>query len=137
MHLVARKPHCTRGCKNIRVQLSNANVLINLASYKNQSTDTLLSSYTAWSFLLLLPFPASSSTRFVMFSVSARFLALTCILLSACVLSQSGPPPSSFPHDYPGKPSGDFSPLWQNCTETHLVTCTLVKVLKYAPRLSR
>lgn len=23
--------------------------------------------------------------------------------------------PSSFPHDYPGKPNGDFSPEWQDC----------------------
>ena len=22
---------------------------------------------------------------------------------------------SSWPHDYPGKPSGDFSPEWQDC----------------------
>lgn len=24
--------------------------------------------------------------------------------------------PNSFPHDYPGKPSGDFSPEWQSCS---------------------
>ena len=23
--------------------------------------------------------------------------------------------PNSYPHDYPGKPSGDFSPEWQEC----------------------
>ncbi|KAF7770375.1 hypothetical protein Agabi119p4_6349 [Agaricus bisporus var. burnettii] len=38
--------------------------------------------------------------------------------LASCFLSahsQSPPqPPSSFPHDYPGKPSGDFNPTWQN-----------------------
>ena len=28
--------------------------------------------------------------------------------------------PNSFPQDYPGKPSGDFSPEWQDCESTGL-----------------
>lgn len=35
------------------------------------------------------------------------------------VCAQPGPVrplPNTFPHDYPGKPSGDFSPAWQSCT---------------------
>ncbi|KXN92402.1 Carboxypeptidase cpdS [Leucoagaricus sp. SymC.cos] len=46
----------------------------------------------------------------------SRFLALAFLSCSASVLSQSEPssPPSSFPHIYPGQPSGDFSPAWQN-----------------------
>ncbi|OJT09784.1 Vitellogenic carboxypeptidase [Trametes pubescens] len=31
------------------------------------------------------------------------------------VAAQLPPTPSSWPHDYPGKPSGDFSPEWQSC----------------------
>ncbi|EIW58496.1 alpha/beta-hydrolase [Trametes versicolor FP-101664 SS1] len=33
------------------------------------------------------------------------------------VLAQVPPTPSSWPHDYPGKPSGDFSPEWQSYFE--------------------
>ena len=32
--------------------------------------------------------------------------------------------PSSWPQDYPGKPSGDFSPEWQKCTSHHFLTLT-------------
>ncbi|KAI0352156.1 alpha/beta-hydrolase [Trametes cingulata] len=39
--------------------------------------------------------------------------------------------PSSFPHDYPGKPSGDFSPAWQNYFE---VKDTLPNVTWALPR---
>ncbi|KAF6761653.1 Alpha/Beta hydrolase protein [Ephemerocybe angulata] len=38
-------------------------------------------------------------------------LALALLPLGAC---QSTALPSSWPQDYPGKPSGDFSPSWQN-----------------------
>ncbi|KAF9454245.1 alpha/beta-hydrolase [Macrolepiota fuliginosa MF-IS2] len=47
----------------------------------------------------------------------ARLLAVAYLSCSAYVLGQSQPPPkppSSFPHVYPGQPSGDFSPDWQN-----------------------
>ncbi|KAI0675837.1 alpha/beta-hydrolase [Trametes maxima] len=33
------------------------------------------------------------------------------------VQAQLPPTPASFPHDYPGKPSGDFSPEWQSYFE--------------------
>ncbi|KAH9849948.1 alpha/beta-hydrolase [Lenzites betulinus] len=33
------------------------------------------------------------------------------------VAAQLPPTPSSWPHDYPGKPSGDFSPAWQSYFE--------------------
>ncbi|KAI5119135.1 hypothetical protein M0805_005741 [Coniferiporia weirii] len=39
-------------------------------------------------------------------------LALAVLVLADTALSQSVP--NSFPHDYPGKPSGDFSPAWQD-----------------------
>ncbi|KAK7685691.1 hypothetical protein QCA50_011035 [Cerrena zonata] len=42
------------------------------------------------------------------------FLALACGLVSA---QRSQKLPSSFPHDYPGKPSGAFGPEWQKYFE--------------------
>ncbi|RDX51221.1 alpha/beta-hydrolase [Lentinus brumalis] len=37
------------------------------------------------------------------------------VLLAVALVSASLPPtPSSWPQDYPGKPSGDFSPAWQS-----------------------
>ncbi|KAI0629365.1 alpha/beta-hydrolase [Trametes polyzona] len=50
-------------------------------------------------------------------------LASVAVLLAALVLTDvraAYPPnqvPSSWPHDYPGKPSGDFSPAWQDYFE--------------------
>ncbi|KAF5361823.1 hypothetical protein D9756_002268 [Leucocoprinus leucothites] len=41
-------------------------------------------------------------------------LALVFLSCSPAVLSQSDQAPSSFPHVYPGQPSGDFGPNWQN-----------------------
>lgn len=41
--------------------------------------------------------------------------ALTFALCLENTYAQGTPPPNSFPHDYPGKPSGDFSPEWQDC----------------------
>lgn len=47
-------------------------------------------------------------------------LASVAVLLALAVadVHAAYPPrdvPSTFPHDYPGKPSGDFSPAWQSC----------------------
>ena len=45
-----------------------------------------------------------------------RWLTLSALLGAA--QAQTGSPgqlPSSYPHDYPGKPSGDYSPEWQSC----------------------
>ena len=42
-------------------------------------------------------------------------LAFLPILLAATV-SVQGQAVSSYPHDYPGKPAGDFGPEWQSCT---------------------
>lgn len=42
---------------------------------------------------------------------SLALLALIPSLASA----RLPPTPSTFPHDYPGKPTGDFSPEWQQC----------------------
>ncbi|KAH8116530.1 alpha/beta-hydrolase [Phellopilus nigrolimitatus] len=36
------------------------------------------------------------------------------VALSVYAQNDTGPLPNSFPHDYPGKPNGDFSPEWQN-----------------------
>ncbi|GJE98052.1 alpha/beta hydrolase [Phanerochaete sordida] len=41
------------------------------------------------------------------------WLVVSAFLGAAHAQSGSGPLPSSYPHDYPGKPSGDFSPDWQ------------------------
>lgn len=48
-----------------------------------------------------------------MFSL-APLAAAALPALAATVLSQRSVP-NSFPHDYPGKPTGDFSPEWQDC----------------------
>ena len=40
-------------------------------------------------------------------------------MVAPCVVAQVLPTPSSWPHDYPGKPSGDFSPEWQACELYH------------------
>ncbi|KAI0339252.1 alpha/beta-hydrolase [Trametopsis cervina] len=41
--------------------------------------------------------------------------ALAVLSLTRAVYSQSTPVvPNTFPHDYPGKPTGDFSPEWQD-----------------------
>ncbi|KAI0664279.1 alpha/beta-hydrolase [Cubamyces menziesii] len=47
------------------------------------------------------------------------------------VVAQLPPTPSSWPHDYPGKPSGDFSPEWQSYFE---VTDPLPNVTFPLPR---
>ncbi|KAI8996603.1 alpha/beta-hydrolase [Trametes punicea] len=48
-------------------------------------------------------------------------LALTSTAVLAAILpfvaAQVPPTPSSWPHDYPGKPSGDYSPAWQSYFE--------------------
>ena len=35
--------------------------------------------------------------------------------LSLAVHGQTTPPGVGFPHDWPGKPHGDYSPAWQSC----------------------
>ena len=51
------------------------------------------------------------------YSVSS--MRRTCLAALAavvpCVLAQLPPTPSSWPHDYPGMPSGDYSTDWQSC----------------------
>ncbi|KAI0372590.1 alpha/beta-hydrolase [Pilatotrama ljubarskyi] len=44
----------------------------------------------------------------------------SCAVLAAAfglVVAELPPTPSSWPHDYPGKPSGDYSPEWQSYYE--------------------
>ena len=36
-------------------------------------------------------------------------------LFALVVYVQSGTPPSSWPQIYPGIPTGDYGPEWQNC----------------------
>lgn len=36
---------------------------------------------------------------------------------------------SSWPQDYPGKPSGDFSPEWQSCSSHHILCIVAVLIL--------
>ena len=56
------------------------------------------------------------------FKLSTAFLLLSC--LSTVAFSQNDSDiPNSFPNDYPGKPSGDFSPAWQDCTLDFVLEC--------------
>lgn len=41
--------------------------------------------------------------------------ALVPLLLTLVVNAQSGTPPSSWPQVYPGIPTGDYGPEWQDC----------------------
>lgn len=52
---------------------------------------------------------------------------------SGSVLAQSSgaTAPSSFPHVYPGQPSGDFSPAWQSCTCHHILCYVAFKFLTF------
>ena len=43
-------------------------------------------------------------------------LAVTSAVLVRAQYGPYGEDTGSFPHVYPGMPSGDFSPEWQNCT---------------------
>jgi carboxypeptidase D len=45
-------------------------------------------------------------------------LAVALVTIASGVLAQGPTPPdtNSYPHDYPGKPAGDYSPAWQSCT---------------------
>ncbi|TFK31891.1 alpha/beta-hydrolase [Crucibulum laeve] len=45
--------------------------------------------------------------------------ALLSLLSVPLVFSQSTSVPSTFPHQYPGQPSGDFSPAWQKYFEVN------------------
>lgn len=45
------------------------------------------------------------------------------LALSASIGLAYGQVSNSFPHNYPGKPSGDFSPAWQSCTYNSLFRC--------------
>ncbi|KLO06645.1 alpha/beta-hydrolase [Schizopora paradoxa] len=49
----------------------------------------------------------------MVFSWLSTIVLLGC--LTSSILGQNNNDiPNSFPHDYPGKPSGDFSPVWQD-----------------------
>ncbi|PIL24661.1 hypothetical protein GSI_12545 [Ganoderma sinense ZZ0214-1] len=58
------------------------------------------------------------------------FAALV-VLVASLVAAQLPPTPSSWPQDYPGKPSGDFSPDWQSYFQ---VTDALPNVTWTLPR---
>ncbi|CDO69772.1 hypothetical protein BN946_scf184766.g17 [Trametes cinnabarina] len=49
-----------------------------------------------------------------------KFTAVLAVLVPL-VATQLPPTPSSWPEDYPGKPSGDYSPEWQNCEPLVLI----------------
>ncbi|EJD07280.1 alpha/beta-hydrolase [Fomitiporia mediterranea MF3/22] len=51
-----------------------------------------------------------------MFSIGLLAAVTTSLVASGSVYAQnsSSELPNSFPHDYPGKPAGDFSPEWQD-----------------------
>lgn len=52
-----------------------------------------------------------------MFPRSALFIASTAFALIRCQgINDPQQVINSWPHDYPGKPDGDFSPDWQECT---------------------
>ncbi|KAF9005246.1 Alpha/Beta hydrolase protein [Cyathus striatus] len=48
---------------------------------------------------------------------STGWIVLALLTYISTVCAESAP--SSFPHSYPGKPSGDFSPAWQNYFEVN------------------
>ncbi|KAJ7655810.1 alpha/beta-hydrolase [Mycena polygramma] len=52
-------------------------------------------------------------------------LVFTSLFIHGCVAQAQGPPPSTFPHAYPGMPTTDFGPDWQNYFE---VTAALPNV---------
>lgn len=57
-------------------------------------------------------------------SVVIGVLALFSLILPGFSQDASSPVPNSYPHDYPGKPRGDYSPAWQNCESScFLFTC--------------
>lgn len=51
-----------------------------------------------------------------------RLFALLLVFDAVCVLAQGQSIPNTWPQDYPGKPSGDFSPEWQNCKHVSVRT---------------
>lgn len=64
-------------------------------------------------------------------------LALACSLATAQNLPKL---PSSFPHDYPGKPSGALGPEWQKCECSHYIfrqTSRAAHALTSRPQISR
>lgn len=63
--------------------------------------------------------------------VSPQFLLVFLLTTLPFVASQTTALPSSFPHAYPGKPNGDFSPTWQ---KYFLVTQPLPNITFKLPR---
>ena len=57
--------------------------------------------------LAIMMMKKAHSTRALLFSLVAVSVQL--------VNAQDDAPASTWPHAYPGMPSGDFSPEWQNC----------------------
>lgn len=58
------------------------------------------------------------SRAFLVIMVKSTFSSLLLSLVLASVHlvnAQNEPPESSWPHAYPGMPTGDLSPEWQNC----------------------
>ena len=47
------------------------------------------------------------------------------LFIPLAFLGVKGQAVSSWPHDYPGKPEGDFSPAWQHCTHISFRPYTL------------
>lgn len=44
-----------------------------------------------------------------------RFPAFLTVCAVSAIVARGQSIPNTWPHDYPGKPSGDFSPQWQSC----------------------
>ncbi|KAJ6581912.1 Alpha/Beta hydrolase protein [Mycena capillaripes] len=62
---------------------------------------------------------------------SLRYVSGLLLATASIVVSQSDTLPSSFPHEYPGKPTGDYSPAWQKYFQ---VTAPLPNVTFPLPR---
>ena len=57
--------------------------------------------------------------------------AIASLVVLASGVAAQGSVPNSFPHDYPGIPSGEFGPEWQDCEfvdvlPLHLVSCEIL-----------
>ena len=72
-----------------------------------------------------LPFALGQFSADIMVkkALSARALLFSLVAVSVqLVNAQDDDPASTWPHAYPGMPSGDFSPEWQNCAS---ILCSL------------
>jgi hypothetical protein len=88
----------------------------------NSSSYWLPSTVTRDARLLLRPRLKAGSVESGLYPPTPRgnmraTLAVALVTVASNVLAQGPTPPdsNSYPHDYPGKPSGDYSPAWQSC----------------------